>query len=296
MSFSSVQARIAAFENGTHPAPSPSPSPPNLGRRSSLIDLHDAEDTNLIAFSPPTPRQLAPPRGHAPTSSISSFHSVSLSDPIRDLETASIDSYEDVSVTSSLVSPATERLINRDWEKAMATKSQPRTTYATYTPRRAAPPPPPSRASDRASVQSFTTTSSSHTTPALKTKRPTPVPGPARKRYEAVFNANVIQRRRAEKEKQSTNGRRAAGWRGLSVDLVQDDTLDSVVTPNDKLEAPIVKHIWKQSRLDNSRLAKIWHVFRWLITHYSHLSSGTNVIRNPRAHCHLMPLLAACGG
>ena len=261
MSFSSVQARIAAFENGTHPAPSPSPSPPNLGRRSSLIDLHDAEDANLIAFSPPTPRQLAPPRGHAPASSISSFHSVSLSDPVRDAETASIDSYEDVSVTSSLVSPATERLINRDWERAMATKPQPRTTYATYTPRRAAPPPPPSRASDRASVQSFTTTSSTHTA-ALKTKRPTPVPAAARKRYEAVFVANVIQRRKAEKVKQSTNGRRAAGWRGLSVDLVEDDTLDSVVTPSDKLEAPIVKLIWKQSRLDNSRLAEIWCVLR----------------------------------
>jgi hypothetical protein len=125
--------------------------------------------------------------------------------------------------------------------------------YSPYTPRRAAPPPPPpSRSSDRSSILSNATTQSfsSHSSHSyqqqqpppgapivtLKTKRPTPVPLAARKRYEAVFIKNFLQQRKAqkakEKEKPSTGllnppsevarNRRAAGWRGLSVDLIVD--------------------------------------------------------------------------
>lgn len=422
-----------------HPA-SPSPSPPNLGRKTSLIDLKDwvVDDgptptqnasTPLITLgSPPKPKPKPkpanlsapfksppklPPRkpsytslkpvssrqdsltvehahrypplaldlnsrpknssGHVQSSSISSFHSVSLSsdtDPSTpgsvanfiatfpmdeerhrngDADSISLtESYEDVS-TSSLASPATERLITLDWEKAMAKrkvippklperpKSATRVTHQrstpppshpvsrtasvsgsspsspvirpaistasssstlAYTPRRAAPPPPPSRSSDRSSIQSNTTTNSyssssqshhsrSNPVPSVinpKVKRPTPVPLGVRKRYEVVFNANIIQRRKAEKrrleEKPShlspieARGRRAAGWRGLSVDLITgDDSLppqpqepvgqngDKVheeVDQDEKLEGPIVRLIWKRSQLDSARLAEIW--------------------------------------
>ena len=87
---------------------------------------------------------------------------------------------------------------------------------------------------------------------AARAKRPTPVPAAARKRYEKVFIDNVLQRKKAAEEqrrkkeedatKSRSNGllnpnhvtemsptrkRRAAGWRGLSVDLITGDP-DSV--------------------------------------------------------------------
>jgi hypothetical protein len=95
-----------------------------------------------------------------------------------------------------------------------------------------------------------------------------------------VFNANIIQRRKAEKGKlrekpallsvAEARSRRAAGWRGLSVDLLtindvpqqldQDNAsaIDDIVGPNEKLEGPIIRQIWKRSGLHNSRLAEIW--------------------------------------
>ena len=160
---------------------------------------------------------------------------------------------------------------------------------ASYTPRRVAPPPPPSRSSDRSSIVSTTTTynlsssSQSHQSrnpnPPL-IKRPTPVPLVARKRYELVFNANIIQRRKAEKIKlqekplllsvTEARSRRAVGWRGLSVDLLtandvpqrlehgNGSAIDDIIGPDEKLEGPIIRRIWKRSGLDNSRLAEIW--------------------------------------
>jgi hypothetical protein len=168
-------------------------------------------------------------------------------------------------------------------------------TFATsYMPRRVAPPPPPSRSSDRSSIASTTTThsvSSSSQSPqshniysssliSLKTKRPTPVPFAARKRYEVVFNANIIQRRKAEKSKlqekpallsvTEARSRRAVGWRGLSVDLLTTNdipqqlnhgngsAINDTVGLDEKLEGPIIRQIWKRSGLQNSRLAEIW--------------------------------------
>ena len=111
-------------------------------------------------------------------------------------------------------------------------------------------------------------------------KRPTPVPLVARKRYELVFNANIIQRRKAEKSKlqekpvllsvTEARSRRAVGWRGLSVDLLTENdvphrlehgngsAIDDIIGPDEKLEGPIIRRIWKRSGLDNSRLAEIW--------------------------------------
>lgn len=248
---------------------------------------------------------LYPQHTHAPSSSISSLHSVSLSSD-RDPSIATLhnheaddisltESYENVSTTSS-ASPAVERIITLDWQKAKCKSIPPKLPNrpnsikspvtkppksslpppppypirrvasgsrstpsspiikptlsitsssssspftASYTPRRVAPPPPPSRSSDRSSIVSTTTThslsssSQSHQSRnpnplSILIKRPTPVPLVARKRYELVFNANIIQRRKAEKSKlqekpvllsvTEARSRRAVGWRGLSVD------------------------------------------------------------------------------
>ncbi|KAG6851303.1 hypothetical protein H0H93_011739 [Arthromyces matolae] len=162
------------------------------------------------------------------------------------------------------------------------------------------PPPPPSRSSDRSSdrlsIQSTATSfsisssqghagsnSRSATTSHLKVRRPTPVPASARLRYDAVFNANIVQRRKAEKQKAKEKpallspeqargtSRRAAGWRGLSVDLItgediavpgssQDDAeVDEDVGPMDRLEGNLVKTIWRRSRLSRRTLGEIWY-------------------------------------
>ena len=357
--------------------------------------------------------------GHAQSSSVSSFHSVSLSSDTdvstpgsvanfiatfpmdqgsppsrngtgssnghgsgngrhRDIDSISLsESYEEVS-PSSLASPASERIITLDWEKAMSKRkpapnvppklpdrpnsarpssgngyparssapppppplhpisrnasgnvnqnaigsgSNPNSSPSSpiirsagsssstlahssappYAPRRAAPPPPapPSRSSDRSSILSTTTShsvssrsSNSHASgypPSsainmnLKARRPTPVPLAARKRYEVLFTRNVIQRRRAQKQKENekptlltpteARGRRAAGWRGLSVDLItggeeappvsssEDDRgVDEVVGSDERLEGAIVRLLWKRSGLDSARLAEIWCV------------------------------------
>jgi hypothetical protein len=184
--------------------------------------------------------------------------------------------------------------IARPTPSATVTTPSSSSTFTTsYTPRRVAPPPP-SRSSDRSSIASTATThsisssSQSHQSHnlyspsllSLKTKRPTPVPLAARKRYEVVFNANIIQRRKAEKNKlqekptllsvKEARTRRAVGWRGLSVDLLTTNdisqqlnngngsAIDDTVGPDEKLEGPIIRLIWKRSGLHNSRLSEIW--------------------------------------
>lgn len=118
--------------------------------------------------------------------------------------------------------------------------------------------------------------------------RPTPVPPAARLRYESLFDSAVQGRRKAENRAQKTKllsppppsakkGRQAAGWRGLSVDLITNpedhpvlsekrlEESDSEkeeeappVTPEEKVNGRIVKYIWSASRLDCQKLRSIW--------------------------------------
>lgn len=91
---------------------------------------------------------------------------------------------------------------------------------------------------------------------------------------------NVVQLRKAEKLKrdgkpmmlsptEAKRTRQAAGWRGLSVDLITggqdtpaspsaEDDVDGVVDGSEQLEGHIVKTIWRRSRLDRRRLRDIW--------------------------------------
>lgn len=155
-----------------------------------------------------------------------------------------------------------------------------------YVPRRV----PPLRS---ATTGSSSLTHTSTLTPlAAKSKRPTPVPSAARKRYISVFNANILQRRRAEAqipsprklsyaEAKAKRTRQAAGWRGLSVDLItatpeeltaHDQSIkgkqkewdielvvNESIGPHETLEGQIVKAIWVRSRIEKSKLAEIWN-------------------------------------
>lgn len=112
------------------------------------------------------------------------------------------------------------------------------------------------------------------------------MPAAAKKRYEAVFDANIIQRRKAEKlaavKKAAMlappgrrKSRQAAGWRGLSVDLITnpDDHLELVGKEKDdededeaakevgleeRLDGYIVKITWSASKLEEGKLRAIW--------------------------------------
>ncbi|KAI5124309.1 hypothetical protein M0805_008917 [Coniferiporia weirii] len=161
------------------------------------------------------------------------------------------------------------------------------------------PPPPPSRAakppsassraslmsittsaSDRSSIFSTATIATAHTSIGSYTQllRPTPVPLVARKRYEAVFFANVNAQRRATVGKLSPSAATSAaslsptspttprkGWRGLSVDLItnpEDNPLFSGSQEDidsGKLEGRVVKSIWSKSKLFPEKLRDIWN-------------------------------------
>ncbi|EIW84891.1 hypothetical protein CONPUDRAFT_162213 [Coniophora puteana RWD-64-598 SS2] len=147
-------------------------------------------------------------------------------------------------------------------------------------------------ASDRSSIQSQSTgTSTSRTSvstrssigKSTKLSRPTPVPPAARARYETVFNTNVLARRKVEKSVARLSSgsassssprktRQAAGWRGLSVDLITDPNVgdkakeeekdgadvDAIVGPEERLNGRIVRLIWNASMLEQSKLRDVW--------------------------------------
>lgn len=59
--------------------------------------------------------------------------------------------------------------------------------------------------------------------------------------------------------------RQAAGWRGLSVDLITNpqengapEHADDDVGPEEKLSGKVVKAIWKCSKLERRKLRDIW--------------------------------------
>lgn len=140
--------------------------------------------------------------------------------------------------------------------------------------------------------------------------RPTPIPPSARVRYEAVFVGNVLARRRYEKEKERKTkerererkmtlspppipgvrkSRQAAGWRGLSVDLITNpehaenageasgkekggvdgDEVDGEmgldVEEDERLDGRVVGRIWKASRLGQAKLKEIWWVISFFL-------------------------------
>lgn len=119
--------------------------------------------------------------------------------------------------------------------------------------------------------------------------RPTPVPPAARSRYENLFATIVVNRRKAVKAARKAKlksppsspvkkSRKAAGWRGLSVDLItnpedhpilslkeadsddDDDAEQLPVGPEERLGGRIVRLVWNASKLDRQKLRDIWYV------------------------------------
>ncbi|KAK0497050.1 hypothetical protein EDD18DRAFT_1462685 [Armillaria luteobubalina] len=257
----SVQSRIHAFESLSN-APSP-PSPPSA----SLIDLKDwvvDVTTPVVDVAPPPPlpprntTSLKPPAPHTyppkhtSGSSISSFHSVSL-DGQASTDGDSIDdsSYENVSP----VQPTPPKLPRR-----------PPSVSSTTSTRRPAPPPP-AASSSRSSI---TSTRPSSRASSTSLARPTPIPPAARARYTSLFDRNISQQKPRPPPLPTLpflsprKSRQAAGWRGLSVDLItgSDDlpTAESDSEDDGPLTLPphVVKLIWRKSYLEDTKLAQIW--------------------------------------
>ena len=180
--------------------------------------------------------------------------------------------------------------------------------------------PPSTTASDRSSILSTATTGTSYTSgsshtptinkttagvlnsPSSKFVRRPPIPASAKRRYEMLFYTNVDARKSAKLDKSQKEiagllsvpglgassppsikkARKAAGWRGLSVDLITnpDENLPSLPPSQtssrrgsmesaesagmgdrgkeDRLEGVIVKRIWMCSKLDREKLRTIW--------------------------------------
>ncbi|KAI0636591.1 hypothetical protein C8Q77DRAFT_1093581 [Trametes polyzona] len=321
-SYSSLKSASASNSSSSSLPRSPSQRTPPLpipSRSDSLTVDH--------TYPPLSKLGIGSSSRHAPASSISSFHSVSLSsdggtdpatpnslsnhvatypvdhddheerDSVREPDAISLDeSFENLSVTSA-VSPSVSS-VSHDWE-VYATKRAPEPPKL---PQHGPPPPPPPRSrppssrnslastsaasnsnSDRSSIlstatsrTSISTRSATATTPkpkAAQLARPTPVPPAARKRYEAVFNGNVIAARQAERAKSpQRKPRQAAGWRGLSVDLITNPeeivsasapvsragSIDEEVGAEERLDGAVVRAIWKLSRLKRETLRVIW--------------------------------------
>lgn len=211
--------------------------------------------------------------------------------------------------------PGAKPLLSPAVSRSVSTSSS--ITPTTHRPRPPPPPPqsraklPSSHTSpastsasisDRSSILSNATTTSltSISTTSISTRnsgqlthkaslllRPTPVPPAARTRYEALFVTTVISRRKAAKKAKPKSppsstlslkkSRQAAGWRGLSVDLITnpedhpivpskeaesdgDDDIDLVpVGPEERLGGRIVRLVWSASKLDRGKLRDIWY-------------------------------------
>lgn len=94
----------------------------------------------------------------------------------------------------------------------------------------------------------------------------------ARRRYEALFERNVRAQRAASSARSlpGPRPRKAAGWRGLSVDLLTSPELgpvadtpavlldDAPVTADARLAGEVVRRIWTCSRLGRPTLRAIW--------------------------------------
>jgi len=243
----------------------------------------------------------------------------------------------------------------------------PYTPSRTTTSSRASPPS--TAASDRSSILSTATTGTSYTsvsshTPTLnngtigtlnptsnKFSRQPPIPASARHRYEKLFYANVNAQKKAKSDRSQKQisgllvvpglgtssptsikkTRKAAGWRGLSVDLITNPDENLPPLPpsqpgsrrgsiesagsggvvergrDDRLEGVIVRRIWICSKLDREKLRAIWYdlPFCFLISLYRPSDSDAPrfalcvgmVAKAPTlAHSTLMLLSRQCGG
>ncbi|ESK94205.1 increased rdna silencing protein [Moniliophthora roreri MCA 2997] len=282
------------------PAKSASQYPPRSGPSSSSTSSNSAaprintalssssSSSTVILVSPASSvRRVPPPPVHgslsSSTTSTSSFST--LSPPTR---------------SSTLPSPTSPRPSLPHTSHSQP--QQPYTPYLRRSPSNASlnsqqtiakpKPPPPPIPKSKAQAGDISNLKLSQAT-----TRRTPVPATARRRYELVFDENVRQSRRAKQQRHrarkkegekdlitlgdgekpallspeaARKTRQAAGWRGLSIDLVigsedaarkdEDDEVEiwKPIASDERLPGCVVKVIWGWSRLGKEKLREIW--------------------------------------
>jgi hypothetical protein len=185
---------------------------------------------------------------HVPSSSVSSFHSVSLSSDGGNRESVDMDeSGEFLSI------PAAVPIGLEPWSKTNGSppKLPPRPSSTPVTPisqlakRRPPPPPPPTFPKHN------TTLPAANRNVGLDAKDSTvAIDAKARSRYGLLFDRNLeLQNQRRSSVTQQK------GWRGTSTGFLKGPSPPSPLT---RLDGYIVKVIWECSQLNKYQLRRIW--------------------------------------
>lgn len=229
--------------------------PPLLPPRRSDIDALPTNgslgNSLVVNHSYPPVRPGSGEKGHVPASSISSFHSVSLSSDGGNRESMNMEeSLEFLNIPS--IPPTPARPGSQTRSAGPPPKVPPRpastpinTSYAPYTKKRAPPPPPPTFPKRKTSLTTPSKTS------AIDTKNTSSViDAKARERYDALFDRNLeVQNKRKAAASQQK------GWRGKSAALLKNPPPP---IPATRLDRHIVKAIWECSHLNKYQLRRIW--------------------------------------
>jgi hypothetical protein len=196
-------------------------------------------DSLIVKHSYPPVRKET---GHIPSSSISSFHSISLSSDGGNRESMNMDdSIEFLSIPSIPPTPAPPPNASAATPKL---PPRPASTPAAYQPRRRAPPPPPPTFPKRKSSAAAPSSSKDSTA-----REPVVEPA-AQDRYGSLFDRNLeAQKKRKERTTQ------AKGWKATSTAFLK---APPIPPPSKRLEGHIVKAIWECSQLNKYQLRRIW--------------------------------------
>ncbi|KAK7039039.1 hypothetical protein VNI00_010431 [Paramarasmius palmivorus] len=271
-------AGVKSTGNGTTTTTNTATGPPKLPQRrptaSSTSSSSSTSSLRIPTTSSPSPiTPITPITPISPTTSTSSASTVILPSPIRErapstTSTTSMSSFSAISPPSRTHTlPPTPTGYAPYLRKSPSNHSLNSGGMGTITRK---PPPPPIPAAKPKPKPKSTPNNA-----GTRTSRPTPVPATARRRYEAVFDENVRQGRRAKYVRQrerrgvgvgsgeglliSLDGPGAgSGWRGDQHQHSEDEEVWKPIQVDDRLPGCVIKVLWGWSRLPKHKLKEIW--------------------------------------
>lgn len=271
------------------------------------IDRSSIHSANIATYPMDRPDSVTDIEGEKDRESVDdsfSFENVSSNGMSSPTLSATNEWEKDFATPSMRIEPPKHPARRPVFNKSNSSPIQPASPYSSQgpspipNPLRRIPPPPPIRksppseshraslmstistttsVSDRSSILSAGTVTTAHTSISSYNQllRPTPVPPVARKRYEAVFFANINAQRRAILNKPPTLAAPQTpataspstpkrGWRGISVDLITNPEENPALLDDgiegSMLDGIVVRYIWSKSRLPKEKLKDIWCV------------------------------------
>jgi hypothetical protein len=223
----------------------PPPLPPRRSDSDVLPNVSLLVDSLTVKHSYP-PVRSGSETGHVPSSSISSFHSVSLSSDSGNRDSMNLDeSLELLSIPAILDGPESQTKAN-----GSAPKLPPRPSSTPVAPvsllakRRPPPPPPPTFPKRETSLATNSSTGLGAWGPTAA------IDVNARNRYGSLFDRNLELQNQCR-----TSATQQKGWRGTSAVFLKSS---SPASPSTRLDGYIVKAIWECSQLNKYQLRRIW--------------------------------------